>query len=64
MTKAPFSLDKDHFQLGPMEQTKFVIFFDPAFTTDRINTCFNGKLNVCHVKHPFRDALDLMGAVE
>ena len=25
MTKAPFSLDKDHFQLDPKEDTKFVV---------------------------------------
>ena len=24
-TKAPFSLDKDHFSLGPKEDTKFVV---------------------------------------
>lgn len=64
MTKAPFSLDRDHFQLGPKEDTKFVIFFDPAFTSDRVNMTFNGKLNICHVKHPYRDALDLRGTVE
>ena len=25
MTKAPFNLDKDHFQLDPKEDTKFVL---------------------------------------
>jgi hypothetical protein len=64
MTKSPFSLDKDHFQLGPKEQTKFIIFFDPSLNSDRMNTIFNGKLNVCHVKHPYRDAIDLRGQVE
>ena len=64
MTKSPFSLYKDHFQLDPKEQTKFIIYFDLTLNSDRMNTIFNGKLNIFRVKYPYRDSINLRNLVE
>ena len=64
MTRAPFSLNKEHFELGSEEDTKFVIYFEPASILDCVNMAFTGKLYVCYNKHLYRTALELRGIIE
>ena len=64
MTRAPFSLNKEHFEQGSQEDTKFFIYFEPASILDCVIMAFTGKLYVCYTKNPYRTALDLRSIVE
>ena len=61
--QSPFSISQENFSLLPGKTTTLKVDFDPGLKYDRVSDKIKSKLQVIHVDHPFKQAVDLVGEV-
>jgi len=60
---SPFSVSQEFFQMQPGEKASLQVDFDPSYKVDKISGDQFSRLTIIHQNHPYKDGVDLVGAV-
>ena len=61
MIEKPFSIYPDNFDLSAYKKVTARLDFDPTFNTSKRSCIEKRQLKVKHSKHPFVEAIDVVG---